>query len=118
MIATQVRNGNLLRLRRGVFLATAAWPEDSSGQHLTLAHAEQVANPAAILSHQSAAVNWGLPNPGFHDWHSEPVAVTLPAGGGHGSQRRVAVHHVARLPDDHVVRDPAGWQVTSLARTA
>ncbi len=118
MVATRLRAGSLLRLRRGVFLAAAAWPEDPSARHLALARAELVANPAAVLSHQSAAVAWGLPSPGFDRWCEQPVSVTLPAGAGHGSQSRAGVHHVAGLPAEQVTRDPAGWPVTSLARTA
>lgn len=118
MIETRLRAGQLLRLRQGVYLAAAAWPEDPAARHLVLAHAEQVANPHAVLSHQSAAVAWGLPTPRFRPWHELPVAVTVRAGEGRRSRRTGAVHRAASLPEDHVGRDADGYPVTSLARTA
>jgi hypothetical protein len=118
MLSTQLRTGRLVRLRRGVFLAASAWPDDPAGRHLVRARAEQVSNPAAVLSHQSAAVQWGLPHPGPVPWHDLPVSLTLPSGGGHGSQAGLGVHHVAHLPDEQVARDEAGYPVTTIARTA
>ncbi len=85
MIATQVRSGRLVMIRHGVYLSSGAWPEVGAARHLVLGHAEQVANPGAVLSHQSAAVVWGLASPTVQDWHELPVSVTLPAGQGHGS---------------------------------
>lgn len=118
MIETQVNAGRLTVVRHGVYLATEAWPDDLRTRHLVLGHAEQVANPGAGLSHQSAAVGWGLPSPTFEDWHALDVCVTLPPGQGHGSQRRSAVHHVIELPAEHVTRDAEGYEVTSIPRTA
>ncbi len=118
MLKTQVQAGRLMPLRHGVYLATDAWPDDPRARHLVLGHAEQVANPGAVLSHQSAAASWGLPSPGFQDWHELEVCVTLLAGQGHGSQKRSARHRVLALPSDHVTRDGEGYEVTSLARTA
>ena len=118
MLDTQVRAGRLMALRHGVYLATDAWPDDLRTRHLVLGHAEQVANPGAVLSHQSAAVNWGLPSPGLRNWHELEVCVTLPTGQGHGSQQRSARHRVIALPSDQVTRDGEGYAVTSIPRTA
>ncbi|MCA0295886.1 MAG: type IV toxin-antitoxin system AbiEi family antitoxin domain-containing protein [Actinobacteria bacterium] len=117
MIDTRVRCGDLLRIRQGVYLAAAAWPDDAARQHVLRAHAEATANPSAVLSHQSAAVVWGLPSP-RGPWHDQPVSVTLPAGGGTFGESVRGVHHVADLPPDQVTRDPDGFAITSLARTA
>lgn len=118
MLTTQLRTGRLLRLRRGVYLTRSAWPDDGAGQHLLLAQAELVAHPGAVLSHQSAAVAWNLPAPGFDRWHDRSPSITLPAGGGHRTSSGSATRHVADLPHGDVVRHPGGFAVTSLARTA
>jgi very-short-patch-repair endonuclease len=117
MIATQVAHGRLIHLRKGVFVSAEAWPREPADQHLVRAHAEQVANPDAVISHQSAAVLWGLPSPGFHDWHESTVSLTLPAA-CRGSRHRGAAWHIASLPAAHVTRDRDGYLATSLARTA
>ncbi len=119
MIRTQTHAGRLLRLRQGVYLASAVWPSDSETQHQLLARAEAVANPQAVLSHQSAALVWGLPTPGFVAWHELPVSVTFRSEGGHGWKNGpTTAHRQAVLPPSQVVQDPAGYRVTSLARTA
>ena len=69
MIETQVAAGRLRRLRRGVYVSAEGWPDEPAAQHLVLAHAVQVANPDAVLSHRSTAVSWGLPTPSFSAWH-------------------------------------------------
>ena len=118
MIHTQVAAGRLMRLRHGVYLGANAWPLEAGEQHVLLARAEQVANPEGVISHQSAALEWRLPAPGFTLWHELPVCLTFPTGRGHGSQQRSARHRLASLPEAEVVRDAAGYPVTSLARTA
>jgi very-short-patch-repair endonuclease len=118
MIETQVRSGRLLRLRHAVYLARSAWPEDRNTAHLLLARAELAALPDGVLSHQSAAVSWNLPHPGFERWSEHPPAITLPMGSGHRSKHGCVHHHVALLPDDQVSTDPAGFAVTGIARTA
>lgn len=118
MIATQVCSGRLLRLRRGVYLASASWPEEPASQHLLLGQAELLANPAAVLSVQSAALAWAIPNPGFNRWHDQPVAISLPADGGHSARSGQIIHRIAVLPAGHVVTHPTGLRVTSPARTA
>jgi len=117
MISTQVARGRLVHVRRGVFVGVDGWPDDAAGQHLVRAHAEQVANPDAVISHESAAVVWGLPTPGFGEWYQAPVSLTLPST-CHGTRRTSAAWHIAELPAPHVTRDDDGYLVTSLARTA
>jgi hypothetical protein len=118
MVRTQLEAGNLLRLRRGVYLAASAWPVDVGERHVVLARAEVVANPAAVISHQSAAQFWELPTPGFFAWSDRPVAVTFPAGQPHSARSGTADHHLAELPPEHVARDTHGYAVTTLSRTA
>ncbi len=117
MIATQLRAGRLVRLRQGVVVGADGWPEDPAAQHLVLAHAEQVANPGATISHGSAAVFWRLPCPGLHAWHESAVSLTLPPS-SRGQRNPAAVWHVAPLAAPQITRDHEGYQVTSLARTA
>lgn len=118
MVDTQIRAGRLLAVRHGVYVSADAWPDDPRARHVALGHAEQAANPGAVLSHESAAVAWGLPSPTARDWHEQGVCVTLPPGQGHGSQRGPVRHRVRVLGPDDVVRDPEGYEVTSIARTA
>jgi very-short-patch-repair endonuclease len=118
MIETQLHARRLVAVRHGVYLSAEAWPDTSRERHLVLGHAEQVANSGAVLSHQSAAVAWGLASPSWEDWHELPVCVTLRPGHGHGSQHRTAAHRVIDLPNGQVTRDRDGYEITSLARTA
>lgn len=119
MVATQVAAGRLVRLREGVLLAASAWPEDRVRRHVLLARSEQVANPAAVISHGSAALVWDLPAPPFADWTELPPTLTLPRGGGWRNRRSATARLVVRtLPPHHITLDPQGWAVTTLARTA
>lgn len=117
MIRTQLRAGRLIQIRQGVVLSASCWPRDARKQHLVRAHAEQVRNPSAVISHASAAVAWGLPSPDFHDWHEDPVAVTLPES-ANGSRRLGVSWHIAPLPRAEVTRDDDGYALTTIARTA
>jgi len=74
-------------------------------------------NPGAVISHASAAVVWGLPSPDFHDWYNDPVSLTLHSS-ANGGRRRAVTWHRRRLPPAHVTRDPDGYAVTTIARTA
>ncbi|HEY5482234.1 MAG TPA: DUF559 domain-containing protein [Propionibacteriaceae bacterium] len=118
MIRTQLTTGRLTQLRAGGFLSTDAWPDTPAGQHLVRAHAEQVANPDAVISHESAAVAWGLPSPGFDPWHDLRVSLTRPGRTSHRSRSSTATWHSGDLPIASVTRDPDGYAVTSVARTA
>lgn len=118
MIDTQLAAGRLLRLRRGVYLAADAWPEQPEQQQLLLARAEQVIHPQAVISHGTAALVWGLPSPRLGGWRDEPPTVTLPRSAGHRARQRSVVHRSGSLPPHHVTRDHAGHAVTTVARTA
>jgi len=118
MVRTQLAAGRLIRIRSGVYVAAEAWPEDPAGQHLVRAHAEQAVNPAAVLSHGTAALSWRLPHPGFVPWSDGPVTVTVPAGATHKSRNRGVVQHLLPLPAAQVTRDPHGYLITTLQRTA
>ena len=118
MVETQLRAGRLRRLRQGVYLSESCWPTDEAGQHLVLARAELVTAPGAVLSHQTAALVWGLPTPGVRTWHNDSPSIALPAGAGHRSRKGPVVRHVATLHATDIARDDDGYDVTSVARTA
>lgn len=118
MLRTSLAAGRLHRVRPGVFLDAALWPEDPREQHLLRAVAELVKFPAGVLSHESAGVAWNLPSPDFTRWEECPTAITLPRGERARSRRGSAVHHVGQLPPTQVTRDSGGRPVTGLARTA
>jgi len=117
MIRTALSSGRLVRIRQGVYMDAALWPDDPREQHLQRAAAEVELVPSAVLSHESAAASWNLPSPEFRPWHEHPVSVTLPRG---GTRSRIgpAVHHIGLLPASQVTKDDGGRPVTSLARTA
>ena len=69
------------------------------------------------MSHQSAAVWWRLPHPGFSDWHEASPAVIV-VGDNARHRPGPAVHHLGALPRSHVTRDDDGYDVTTVARTA
>lgn len=116
MIRTAVAAGRLLRLRAGVFLDAAAWPDDARAQHLLRAAAEVEAFPGSVLSHQSAAAAWGLPHPGFVAWHDQPVSITR-VGDLARARSGAATHHAGHLPAPHTCKDSDGRPVTAIART-
>ena len=99
MIRTQLRAGRLIRLRQGVYLARDAWPESAADLHVMLARAEQVVNPTAVISHESAAVVWGLPTPGLTPGTPpSPRSPCLTRGFTVGAARRPGTRRVCRLP--------------------
>jgi len=117
MIRTQLASGALVRVRTGVYVEASRWPDDPSARHLVMAHAEQVACPGAVMSHESAAVSWGLPYPGFGDWHEAKPSVTFSDENAR-HRNGLAVHHLGALPISQVTRDDQGYDVTTIARTA
>lgn len=116
MIRTRVSSGALVAVRHGVFVRADAWPGDAAAQHVMRARAEQAANPAAVISHQSAAVAMAMPSPGFQRWEDLPVSVTLPPG--YSSKSGPSVHHVGPTPSSQITRDMRGYVITSPSRTA
>ena len=118
MLETQLQAGRLLRVRPRVYLDAVRWPTAPDDQHLVRAHAELAAFPDAVISHGSAGLIWGLFQPFFSDWAADKPSVILPATGRYRSSYGYARHRVADLPQHHITRDPDGYAVTSLARTA
>lgn len=117
MLRTRLASGDLVQVRRGVYVRASDWPTDPADRHLVVAHAEQAAHPAAVISHQSAALAWGLLAPGFRSWPDEDVSVTLPTT-MRGSRGLGVVRHVGPLPASQVYRDEHGYVRTTPARTA
>jgi very-short-patch-repair endonuclease len=117
MLRTRLGSGDLVQVRRGVYLRTDAWPTDAAGRHVVSARAGQTVHTAAVVSHQSAALILGLPTPGFGSWEEQPVSVTLPVT-GHSTSSATAIHHTGPLPAGQVQRDKEGYLVTTPARTA
>lgn len=117
-VRTRVRRGDLLRLREGVYLDSRRWPPDDRARHQLLAQAELVAVPGAVLSHNSAAMFWRLPEP-TGAWTDSPPNLMVPVPTTQRARSTAAVRiRVGKLPPHHVTRDAEGWQVTTLSRTA
>ena len=105
-----LRDGRLQRPRRGVY----AWGDtrDDVEQHLVQARAVLLAQPRAVLSHDSAAVLHQIPvRRGALDW----VHVTRPDRGG-GRRRSQVVTHCGQLdPSESMFVDALA--VTTVPRT-
>lgn len=117
MLRTRLGSGDLVQVKRGVYLRADAWPNDPAGQHVVSAHAELTVHTAGVVSHQSAALILGLPTPGFGHWEDRPVSLTLPVT-GHSTSSATLIHHKGPLPAGQVQRDKEGYLVTTPARTA
>lgn|GEM_PF-4336150 len=70
IVERAVRNGDVRRLTRGVFVADSVWRQASRrDRHLLLVDAAVRRQPRAVVSHHSAAVVHGLPIPWYlPDW--------------------------------------------------
>ncbi|OYO22423.1 hypothetical protein CGZ93_07770 [Enemella dayhoffiae] len=115
-IRAQVRSGQLIRVRHGVYRrieALAGGDADGIEQHLAKVAATMPGfGDGAVLSHQSAALMHGLPLP---PRLIGAVHVTRP---GHSGRVSGSVHlHRAQLPQEEVVVGEHG-PMTSLAQTA
>ena len=117
MLRTQVATNRLVTVRYGVYVAADRWSDDIGEQHLMRARAETVAHPDAVMSHQSAALVWGFPIPGFGEWSDSPPSVTLPPQ-GHRSRSGSAIHRRGTFTSGELQTDDEGYPVTSPARTA
>lgn len=107
---------HIVSLRRGVYALREAYEAATPAeQHaIRVAALGLVLTAPAVLSHQSAAAEHGLPllDPDLRTLH-----VTRPDGAGTREEAGVK-HHAADLPDDHVVRREGRLDLTTLARTA
>lgn len=117
MLRTQLASGRLIRLRPGAYVEASRRPSGPEALHILLAHAEQVVHPDAVISHESAALIWGLPSPSFARWHEAPVSLTRASGSRHRTRDGV-VYHLGPLPVQHLSRDDEGYRLTTAARTA
>lgn len=116
-LRTHLTSGTLVTVRYGVYVSAEHWPAEVAEQHQVRARAETVVLPDAVISHNSAALVWGLPTPGFDAWWETPPTITLPSE-GHRSRRGPARHVRGSFAAGDVVADDQGYPVTSLARTA
>jgi very-short-patch-repair endonuclease len=101
-----LRAGRMISLHRGVY----AMGHDHLSSHGRFLAAVLACGPGAALSHQSAAVLWGLREP-----RGPRIDVTVPTPGGRARRRLVVVHRSVVRPDEIGVRD--GIRVTTPART-
>jgi hypothetical protein len=117
-LARLVRDGELIRVRRGVYATAAILARAENDPRL--AHAVEVAAVTAgtrkgIPSHHSAARMHGLDM--LRTPPAETVTLTVVPGTRTGQRGRSSViQHVAELPADHVAK-LYGQPVTSPART-
>ena len=106
------RRADWTRLRRGAYLDARPPREDVARHRLLVRAMLDALHRPAVVSHQSAAVLWGIPLWGLP---LDRVHVTRRPGASTGASRSLHVH-VARLPDDDIsVID--GLVVTGPVRT-
>jgi predicted transcriptional regulator of viral defense system len=105
-IRRRVRDGRLHRVGRGVY--AVGHPELTvHGRFLAAVFG---CGPGAALSHESAAVLWGIRPP-----RGPRIDVTVPASSGRRNRRLVVVYRSAPRPDEVTLKD--GVPVTTPART-
>ncbi len=114
IVERAVRNGDIRRLTRGIFIADPVWRHASRrDRHLLLVDAAVRLQPRAVVSHHSAAVLHGLPIP----WHlPDWVALTTDGSARTATPGTLLRLEPAALPQAHLdVR--AGLAVTTVDRT-
>jgi predicted transcriptional regulator of viral defense system len=103
----RVRAGRLHRIHRGVY---AIGHRNLSHQGWWMA-AVLACGDGALLSHRSAAMNWGLIRPAMGE-----VDITVPTSAGRGHRNGIRVHRSTSLtPKDATIRQ--GIATTTPART-
>jgi very-short-patch-repair endonuclease/predicted transcriptional regulator of viral defense system len=105
-IARRVKDGRLHRVHRGVY-AVGHGDLTTHGRFLA---AVLSCGAGAALSHQAAAVLWGLRKP-----QGPRIDVTVPPSGGRSRRRLLIVHRSPLEPEEVVVKEAI--PVTSPART-
>ena len=112
-IESAVRSGRITRLRRGVYIASDALPDDPVALHVLRAQAEQAAAPARVASHATSALALQLPLLASHRAADGPVHAMRAAGQHERTRRsRHLQIHLGVLPDHHTMTTPAGLVVT------
>lgn len=116
---TAAATGRITRLANGVYIATAAVPEDPPALHLMTALAIQMLRPRAIASHHTAALAWELDLNDPVAAASAPPAFIVPTGGAIRAEvtRKFSIA-VRELPAAQRVHHPSGLMVTTPARAA
>lgn len=111
-LARAVRDGELVRVRRGSYTSCSA-PENKERRHLLRIRAVYPdLAPGTVISHSSAALLHGLPT-----WSLPLERVQVTKVRAYGGRRRQHLHvRVAALRDNEV-EDVDGVLITSVART-
>jgi hypothetical protein len=114
IVERAVRNGEVRRLARGVFVADSVWRHASRrDRHLLLVDAAVRQQPRAVVSHHSAAILHELPLP----WHlPDWVALTTDHSARTATPRTLLRLEPAGLPQAHVDKR-ADLAVTTVDRT-
>jgi hypothetical protein len=108
-----VERGELVRVRRGVFVGAALWHDLQPVERHRLAVAAAAdASAGVTISHRSAAALWGVPLVG-----PAPVEVEVLATPANGTRREGAFRRWASPDHDTEVREVDGIRLTSVART-
>ncbi len=106
VISGWLRAGRIASMHRGVYAVGHA----HLSRHGHFLAAVLACGPGAALSHQSAAVLWGLREP-----RGPRIDVTVPTAGGRARRRLVVVHRSIVHPSEIAMREAI--RVTSPART-
>lgn len=108
-----IARGQLLRLRRGVFVRPDVWVTSSRAeQHiLRVAAVASAACTRPVFARESAAALWGVPLDGF------PSAVVVLDRWRGGGRSEPGVVRTARGASTAVLSDRLGFACSSLART-
>ena len=114
VLRRQSRSGQLVRIRRGVYMAATEWEKrDRDARYRALVRGTSLESiTAPVVSHHSAAALWGLPVLG--PWPDEVHLLVERASGGRsdpGIRRHALGLDAAQITTLH------GIPVTSLART-
>lgn len=112
-LRTAVAGGLVQRAGRGLYLDLERWPELSDARHLLLAAAAARAVPDSAVSHGSAALLHGLPNPRMR--LPRPAVTVHDGSRSRSAGSWMTLFRGELADDDTVVVD--GLSVTSAART-
>lgn len=106
--------GELVQVRRGVFVSAAIWDslDLDDRRRLTVAAAADRAKQPLVLSHTSAALLHGIPTTARHDGL---VHALTPAANGSRREHGFVKHGSGAM--DLEVVEAEGFRVTSIART-
>lgn len=111
-LARMVRSSELVRLRRGVYVAPDAYVDERERHRDLIGATVALLAADTVVSHRSAAVLHDLPLLG-----PPPSRVQVTRASARGGKNRGGVHlHATPLPAEEVV-ERAGVALTSLART-